>query len=60
MDCEMPILNGYEASKIISQISQNIKIIGITGNSSTIELDKCTEAGMKAVLVKPFSKDDFF
>eukprot|EP00347_Sterkiella_histriomuscorum_P011972 403370391 len=69
MDCEMPILDGYEASKKIreiensSQNSENMQdqqktlIIGLSGNSGEQHSRKCKQAGMNDAITKPIVFD---
>lgn len=52
MDCEMPEMNGYEATKIIKQTS-NIPIIALTASAMRGDKDRCYEAGMDDYLPKP-------
>ena len=59
MDCQMPIMNGYDAAKHIRAIKQkkfdhNIPIIALTANAMKGDDIKCFEAGMNDYLAKPF------
>ncbi len=57
MDCEMPVMDGYEATKFIregeSGGSRRLPIIAMTGNASLEDAHKCKEAGMDEVVTKP-------
>ena len=50
MDCQMPILNGYEATKIIKTIALSlnkyVSIIGYTAYLNDEEIRKCKSCGM--------------
>ncbi len=58
MDCEMPVLDGYQAStKIREYEHQNNKyattIIGLSGNSGDAFNRRCRQAGMNDNITKP-------
>jgi signal transduction histidine kinase/CheY-like chemotaxis protein/HPt (histidine-containing phosphotransfer) domain-containing protein len=57
MDCNMPGLDGYEASSKIrkDEKGQNmhIPIAAFTANAGKTEIQKCKDAGMDEILVKP-------
>ncbi|HIP51982.1 MAG TPA: response regulator [Campylobacterales bacterium] len=53
MDIEMPIMNGYEASKIIRTENSEIPIIALTSNNSRQDILKTKEIGMNEHLSKP-------
>ena len=61
MDCNMPILNGFEATERIrelikNKIITNVHIIAITANCSIHDIDDCLKKGMDSFLGKPVSK----
>ncbi|MCA1957211.1 MAG: response regulator [Nitrospira sp.] len=60
MDCEMPVMDGYEAARCIrkkeeEQRSPRLPIIAMTGNTSVEDAQQCKEAGMDEVVTKPVS-----
>lgn len=63
MDCQMPEMDGYEASKKIRQLpenhhSRNILIIAFTANAMKDDDKKCKAAGMDDYLSKPIDMDE--
>ena len=60
MDCQMPVLNGYDASRQIrAQEAANVAvpIIALTANTSTEDERACREAGMNGFVSKPIDAD---
>jgi len=57
MDCRMPEMDGYEATRIIREAEQDchIPIIALTANIQASDKDRCKQAGMDDFLGKPFS-----
>jgi signal transduction histidine kinase/CheY-like chemotaxis protein len=58
MDCEMPIMNGFAATREIrqwqyGQADKNCRIIALTAHTLEEHKDKCLEAGMDGHLSKP-------
>jgi len=53
MDIEMPIMNGYEASKIIRTENAKVPIIALTSNNSKDDILKSKKMGMNEHLAKP-------
>ncbi|WP_369753621.1 PAS domain S-box protein [Flavobacterium sp. WC2409] len=58
MDIQMPIMNGYEATKAIrkSELGKTIPIIAITAGTEIEIKEKCLSAGMNDYISKPIIK----
>ena len=56
MDIQMPVLNGYEATKIIRKKNIQIPIIAITAGTIQEEKENCLKAGMNDYVSKPILK----
>lgn len=58
MDIQMPLMNGYEATKIIRTMNhgKSIPIIALTAGTVIGEKEKCLEIGMNDYVSKPIIK----
>ncbi|HZX16951.1 MAG TPA: response regulator [Pseudomonas sp.] len=60
MDCNMPVMDGYETTQRIRQKTKfaELPIIALTANALSDERERCRAAGMDDYLAKPFRKDE--
>ena len=65
MDCQMPELDGYEATQRIralettGELKRHIPIIALTANAMPGDRERCTHAGMDDCVTKPVSVEQF-
>ncbi len=62
MDCQMPVLDGYQATQIIRSkesgvTNSEIPIIAMTANAMAGDKQKCLDVGMNDYLSKPIEVD---
>ena len=61
MDCQMPVLDGYDATKAIREKEKNsdyhIPIIALTANAFKETKEKCFESGMDDFATKPIKRE---
>jgi CheY-like chemotaxis protein len=59
MDCQMPVLDGFEATRRIRQheaaAGGHLVIVACTANAMKGDADACLAAGMDGYVSKPFS-----
>jgi len=55
MDIKMPVMDGFEATRIIKQHNKNLKVIGQTAYVHNNEEAQCKQAGFDSYMSKPIS-----
>jgi len=60
MDCQMPIMDGYEATKKIRENPdwQAVPIIAVTANVMQGDRDDCIASGMNDYVTKPYKREE--
>jgi CheY-like chemotaxis protein len=60
MDCDMPIMSGFEATKLIRELdglAAETPIVALTGSALPNSRERCLQAGMNDYLAKPIDMD---
>ncbi|HPD65099.1 MAG TPA: response regulator [Bacteroidia bacterium] len=61
MDLQMPVMNGYEATKVIrEEFNLKIPIIAMTASAMRDELESCIYQGMNDYITKPFQPNELY
>jgi PAS domain S-box-containing protein len=63
MDCQMPVMDGYECTSKIRNLEGNKKhttIVAMTANAMEGDAEKCIEVGMDYYISKPINFDKMF
>jgi len=60
MDLQMPVMDGYTATRKIREFNKTIPIIALTASATSNVREKVIAVGMQDYITKPFNPDDFF
>jgi CheY-like chemotaxis protein len=62
MDCQMPIMDGYEATKALRKMSQfkSLPILAMTANAMVGDREKALACGMNGHIAKPIRVEELF
>jgi CheY-like chemotaxis protein len=61
MDCQMPVMDGYQATEHIRRTEppdRHIIIVAMTANALQSDRDRCLQSGMDDYISKPINKPD--
>ena len=63
MDVQMPVMDGYEATRAIRVMESHMRhapIVALTANATKADIEKCLSSGMNDYLPKPFTPEDLY
>ncbi|WP_275974399.1 hybrid sensor histidine kinase/response regulator [Shewanella pneumatophori] len=58
MDCRMPVIDGFEATKRLRADGYSKPIIALTASTTSTETEQCYQCGMDEIVNKPYQKED--
>ena len=59
MDCQMPQMDGFEATDKLRKMGLKAPIIAFSANAFQENIDHCRQVGMDDYIIKPFNKNNF-
>lgn len=62
MDVQMPVMDGFEATKAIratDNLCKDVPIVGLTASADLNTIEICEEVGMNDIITKPIRRESF-
>ena len=60
MDMQMPVMDGYTATRTIREKGLTVPIVALTANTMISDVEKCISAGCTSFLGKPFERKELY
>lgn len=60
MDIQMPVMDGYEASRLIREFDKDIPVMALSASVFMEAKDQIYNSGMNGFIFKPFNPDNLF
>jgi len=60
MDMQMPIMDGYTATRVLRERQLQVPVVALTANAMSHDIDRALLAGCTTHLAKPFSNEQLF
>lgn len=55
MDCQMPVMDGYEATAVIKKQYPHLSIVAMTADATEQNIQRCQTVGFDGIMIKPLN-----